>query len=91
MRRKHKLKINSTRIHKYRSADVESNATYAVTSTLSVSQHRQIYPGGKSTPAQNEIEAEWVSGPVWTIWRTKKNLFVLPGIEPRFLGHPGGR
>jgi len=74
MRIKDKLKINSTRIHKHRSADVEGNATYAVTITLSDSQHRQIYPGGKSAPAQNEIEAEWVSGPVWTIWRTKKSL-----------------
>jgi len=74
MRRKDKLKMNSTRIHKYRGADVEGNATYAVTITLSVSQYRQIYPGGKSAPAQNEIEAEWVSGPVWTILRTEKSL-----------------
>ena len=86
MRRRDKLKIKSTGLHKYRSPDVEGNATYDVTSTLPVSQHRQIYPGGKSVLAQNEIDAEWVSGSVWTIWG-KKNLFVLPGIEPRFLGH----
>jgi hypothetical protein len=53
---------------------VEGKETYAVTSILAVSQHRQIYPAGKSAPAQNEREAEWVSGPVWTISRTKNSL-----------------
>lgn len=74
MRRRDKLKIKSTGLHKYRSPDVEGNATYDVTSTLPVSQHRQIYPGGKSVLAQNEIDAEWVSGSVWTIWGKKKSL-----------------
>ena len=74
MRKKDKLEIDTTIIHKYRSAHVEGNVTYAVTSTLSVSQYRQIYPGGKSAPAQHEIEAEWVSVPVWTISKTEKSL-----------------
>jgi hypothetical protein len=65
-RRKDELNINSTRIHKYKCADVEGHATYDVTGTLTVLQHGQIYHGGKSAPAQNEVKAEWVSGPIRT-------------------------
>jgi hypothetical protein len=34
------------------------------------------------------LEVEWVPGPVWMLWRRKKNLMLLPGIKPRLLDRP---
>jgi hypothetical protein len=43
------------------------------------------FPPEKELPARIREEAGWASESVWTQWREKKILFLLPRIEPNNL------